>query len=348
MTVGSNNTLDFPNFPCAIIRGLAKKFVDLYAPIREVPEQFLWLAFITYLGNVISQFVKLDIDYSEPRLFGVVIGQSARTKKSTGNNLARDLFRVAFKGWERCVVEGFGSAEGLLTYLSKHPNIPTILHLDEINILAQKTNFEGTVGISALNKLFEGHNYDHTLAGQKSYQVKSAYLSMLGASTLDDFRKTWVAKHTDAGFFSRLLIVGADYTGRRVSRPPQADKVALDTLATELRKRVEQLQKEYRQNGGPVEISLDPDAAKIWDSFYCSFGEGKEWDRIDTYGFRLMAIQAVLEGVRCVTKAIAQQVVEFLQYEVAVRWIVQPIIAENAAAEMEELIMRYLPSPNEQ
>src|SRR5690242_21492876 len=141
-TLQTPSSSGFPKFPEQIICGIAKEFVDLYTPIREVPPQFLWLAFITYLGNSISKFVRLDSDYSEPRLFGVAIGRSARTKKSTGNNLARDFFRK-IHGNNQHVVEGFGSAEGLLTDLASHAEVPTLIHLDEINILAQKTSIDG-------------------------------------------------------------------------------------------------------------------------------------------------------------------------------------------------------------
>src|SRR5712692_10372126 len=106
----------FPLFPNDIIQGVAKKFVDLYSPIRETPEAFLWLSFLTYFGNAISPYMRLDCASSEPRFYSVVIGKSGRTRKSAGNNVARDLFkRVGAKGQE--IIEGFGSAEGVLAML---------------------------------------------------------------------------------------------------------------------------------------------------------------------------------------------------------------------------------------
>jgi hypothetical protein len=346
-TPHTSSSSSFPTFPDHIICGLAKEFVDLYTPIRETPPQFLWLAFITYLGNSISKSIRLDIAYSEPRLFGVAIGRSARTKKSTGNNLARDLFRLV-QGDRQHVVQGFGSAEGLLTDLSKHAGIPTLIHLDEINILAQKTNIDGSVGISALHKLFEDHDYDHTLAGGRGYQVRGARLSLLGASTLDDFLKTWTKRHADAGFFSRLFFVGADWMAKRIPRPVRADEAKTQTLADKTKALIAELDVAcQRNNGTPVEYPLDDDAAAAWDAFYNTFGDGKEWDRVDTYGFRLMVIQAVLKSQRTITKETVDQVVDLLRYEVAVRRTVQPVIADNAIAEMEQMIMRYLPDPGD-
>jgi hypothetical protein len=55
----------------------------------ETSEEFLWLSFITYFGNAISPYVRLDCP-AEPRFFSVAIGQSGRTRKSAGIN-ARSL-----------------------------------------------------------------------------------------------------------------------------------------------------------------------------------------------------------------------------------------------------------------
>jgi hypothetical protein len=57
-----------------------------------------------------------------------------------------------------------------------------------------------------------------------------------------------------------------------------------------------------------------------------------------------MVVQAVLRHDETVTKENVQQVIDFLQYEVAVREAVSPVIAENSQAQMEELIRRHLPA----
>jgi Protein of unknown function (DUF3987) len=329
------NESAFPIFPNDIIQGVAKRFVDLYFPIRETPEAFLWLAFLTYFGNAVSPYVRLDCDSSEPRFYGVVIGKSGRTRKSAGNNVAKDLFKkVAPTG--QVIVEGFGSAEGMLKRLgvSDLPK-PTIVHLDEMNILSSKTDINGSAGIAPLHQLFENHDYDHPLA-QGGYTVRNAYLSLVGASTPEDFRDAWSSKHANAGFFSRLLVVAGD-TDRRIARPTDPDAGKLDQLIREVKALVASVIAE------PRVLKMDDDAEAIWAKFYENFGEGPEWNRIDTYGFRLMAVQAVLREEKTVTKTNVQQVIDFLQYEVAVREAVSPVIAENPLAQMEQLIRRYLP-----
>jgi hypothetical protein len=68
--------------------------VDLMSPIRESPPQAFWLSFITILGNAISPKVSNALISSEPRFYSVLVGSSAKTRKSTANNTARNLFRA--------------------------------------------------------------------------------------------------------------------------------------------------------------------------------------------------------------------------------------------------------------
>jgi len=325
----------FPTFPRDIIQGVARKFVDLYSAIRETPESFLWLSFLTYFGNAISPYVRLDSVASEPRFYSVTIGKSGRTRKSAGNNAARDFFKLV-GAKEQQIIEGFGSAEGVLAMLDEaaSPN-PAVIYLDEMNILASKTDLAGSIGIAGLHKLFEDHDYDHPLK-RDSIKVRNAYLSMVGAATLEDFTTTWSAKHKDTGFFSRLLLVAGD-ADKRIARPVDPDPKKLDELVTEVKNLVSSV------IAAPRVLKMDSEAETIWAKFYETFGDGPEWNRIDTYGFRLMAVQAVLRGERTVTVANVRQVIDFLQYEVAVREAVSPVIAENSLAQMEELIRRYLP-----
>jgi hypothetical protein len=92
----------------------------------------------------------------------------------------------------------------------------------------------------------------------------------------------------------------------------------------------------------PRTFRLSPDAKQAWEEFYRSFGTEDEWNRIDTYGLRLMTLQTVLENQDEVTVVIVRRVIDFLQWEVAVRNILAPVIADNQAAEMEQKILKAL------
>jgi hypothetical protein len=182
----------------------------------------------------------------------------------------------------------------------------------------------------------EVQRINQSIAARDGYLVENAYLSFVAASTEEDFREAWDVKHANAGFFSRLLLVAGD-TDKRIARPIDPDPAKLDELVQGVK------------NLGssvilaPRILKMDPEAEVIWQKFYETFGDGPEWNRIDTYGLRLMAVQAVLRDEQTVTKENVRQVVDFLQYEVAVRRAFSPVIAENELAQMEETIRRKLP-----
>ena len=327
----------FPPFPRDIIRGVAREFVEIYEPIRETSPQALWLSFMCNLGCMVSPYVRLNAESSEPRIYGVILGRSARTRKSTALNAAADIFKSEEVRPHIRTIRGFGSSEGLMQTLgnSKEP-APVIVHFDEINILARKTSMDGSNGISAFNTLYEDHDYDHPLAGDRGYVVRNAYLALVGASTVDDFIKTWKGQHQDAGFLNRLLIVGIDGPDKSIAIPINPDKKHIENLKAKV------VELYHRAQRDSTSYLFAPDAKELWTAFYAQRGDSSEWDRIDTYGLRLMALQTLLEGEDVVSRATVERVIEFLKYEVMVRQCVTPIVAESQLAEMEQLIMQKL------
>jgi hypothetical protein len=333
---------NLPQFPTEVIKGLAKDFVNLYKNKREVPDELLWASFVAYFGNIISPYASLKASStSEPRLYVANLGRSGRTKKSTALNAARDFVGKLFPDEQDNhirIIEGFGSAEGLVTQLEACDSrqIPAIVHLDEINVLASKTGMDGSVGISLLNKLFEDQHYEHPLRDRNT-RIKNARLSLVGASTLEDYQKTWSGKHKDTGFFSRLFIVPAEPSSVRIPVPISPDPAHFEDLLRRTRQRIQELKTR------PIQLEIDADAELLWNKFYAVFGDGDEWNRIDVYAFRLMTLQATITGTKSITKEIMEDIIKLSEYQTAARLSVSPVIAENQCAVVEQLIRRVLP-----
>jgi hypothetical protein len=329
---------NFPPFPSQVIKGFAKDFVNLYQGKREVPDELLWAAFATYFGSLISPYARLAaFDASEPRLYTAIIGRSGKTKKSTAQNFARDFIWKLQDGSEDHIriVEGFGSSEGLVTQLQALPGkMPAILHLDEINVLAQKTGMDGSVGISLLNKLFEDHHYEQPIR-DKNPRITNAHLSMVGASTLEDYQKAWSGKHKDTGFLSRIMVIPAEPSSLRIALPKQPDLESYRALQT----RVKTFYNAIKVN--PKEFEINSDALELWQAFYETFEDGEEWNRIDAYAYRFMTLQAALTDQNSITKEIMKDVIDISKYEVESRVHVSPVIAENQLAMVEQIIRKH-------
>jgi len=330
----------FPQFPAEIIKGFAKDFVDLYRGKREVPDELLWAAFATYFGNLISPYVRLaGSESSEPRLYTAIIGMSGRTKKSTAQNLARDFMQGLSDSESRLrIIEGFGSAEGLISQLQLlQNNQPAIVHLDEINVLAHKTGMDGSVGITVFNKLFEDHSYEQPIR-DKNPKITGARLSVVGASTLEDYQKAWSGKHKDTGFLSRILVIPAEPSNLRIAVPVAPNPDAVQRLKEAVEGCYLELQRK------PKHFEMLPDALSCWEDFYGRFEDGEEWNRIDCYAFRFMALQAALTSQDAITPEIMQDAISLSLHQVKSRLHVSPVIAENQFAMVEQLIRKHLPS----
>ena len=336
---GAHQSGTAPPFPEHVIQGLAKQFVNLYDVVTEAPPQFLWAAFVTYLGNALCRYILLaEAENSEPRLFCVALGASARTRKTTANKIARGFFETLpapmMTPNRQRTVSGFGSSEGLLKVLKDEPN-PTVLLVDEVNTIAKKCSANGTVGIALFHELFEDHRYEHQLA-EKKHVLDDARLSILSASTEDDFRNTWDSQSDDAGFFSRLFLVWGE-SEKNISFKSPTDAKAKAALQAEVKALIDS-----RASEGLTLIPLTPEARKEWDCFYAARGNGKEWNRIDTYGARFMVLQAVIKGESRVSLETVREVIDLLKYEVAVRTRFNPVIASNKSAALEAKILTAL------
>ena len=101
------------SFPFDAIKGAAGYFSRSYSEQMEVPLQFFFMSYLTCLGNVLSHKIRLkSVLNTQPRLYTVLVGESASDKKSTAIIKAIEHFETVF-GNDFHSALGLGSAEGL-------------------------------------------------------------------------------------------------------------------------------------------------------------------------------------------------------------------------------------------
>ncbi len=87
--------------PKDIIRGFARDFADVYEKHYESPHIFLTFAVLAHLGAILCKEVSLKLSFDiEPRLYLVLVGESAATKKSTAFVAASKFFTDYFEQFE--------------------------------------------------------------------------------------------------------------------------------------------------------------------------------------------------------------------------------------------------------
>ncbi len=325
-------------WPTWVMSGAAGKFAQTYGEYLETPPAFLYTSYLTLIGHLLSDKITLDSELRpQPRLYTVLLGESADDRKSTAINQVTRFFSQSIDPNDLNLILGVGSAEGLAkAFTSEKPQV--LLVLDELKALVQKCKIDGSVLLPCINTLFEANQF-HSLTKNRDIKIDDAQLCLLAASTLDTYANMFTGQFLDIGFLNRLFIVigGAD---RRFSIPrpiPEAIKVSLRGDLQAVLDHVANL-----TAAGPYAFPLTPQARTIFDAWY--FGQERSvfTKRLDAYGHRLMPLLAVNDLKPEIDAVIAQKVVALLIYQLEARRQADPIDADNAVARLEEKIRRLL------
>ena len=320
--------------------GVGRDFADLYAAYLESPRAFFFFTFLTYFGSLIANKITLDSELRPPpRLYTVLIGESADTRKSTALRKVDEFFRSLSPEWEPHVLFGVGSAEGIAAELKDHPEL--LLHFDELKAFVDKAKNEHSVALPMVSTLFERGDYDNRTKVER-LSVRNAALSLVAACTADTYATMFDQKFLAIGFPNRLWLV-SDRSVTRIPVPRMIPEARLDPLRVRTQTLLDGIEAAYRANNSrPVAYRLTPAALDIFKTWYGN-REGSIFERrLDTFAHRLMLLLAATSGQTVIGEPLVAGVVDLLRYQLEVRRESDPVDAENTVAAMEERIRRAL------
>ena len=200
----------------------------------------------------------------------------------------------------------------------------------------------GSAGITPLHVLYEDNSYQHPLR-QGGLDINNAHLGVLANSTTERFVDLWQGENIDSGFLSRWMFVVAETT-KRLSDPPPPDLQRLAEFCKKLRKLVEEVR--ARAVNSKILIGFaNQEARNLWDNYYVNeiHPDDPVYNRIDTIGERLMMILAIAQNSFEIDAETVRIVIEFLRYQVAVRRILCPRVANNPVAALQQKMLARLP-----
>jgi hypothetical protein len=262
------------------------------------------------------------------------LGQSADEKKSTAITKAVNFFQYVLTAFKVCF--GVGSAEGLQKILKESPRL--LLCFDELKQLIGKCKIDSSILLPFINTLFESNRYEAQTKTASIY-LDNAHLSLLAASTIQTYERTWDSSFTDIGFNNRLFIVPGSGE-KKYSFPkkiPERDKVLLQKKLTDIINFV----------GNGLEIDITPEARAIYHAWYMGLDRSVHAKRLDTYALRFMMLLAVNEMKRTIDLSIVRKVIKLMDWQLAIRKLHDPIDADNQMAKTEEKIRRVLGTGNQ-
>jgi hypothetical protein len=320
--------------------GLGRDFADLYAEHLESPRSFFYFSFLTYLGASIAAKVTLDSALRpQPRLYTVVLGDSADSRKSTTLRLTDQFFQSLGTGYAPTVLFGVGSAEGIAAELKDHGDL--LLHFDELKSFVGKASSEHSVALPMLSTLFERNEYDNRTKKAR-LSIRGANVSLLAACTRETYASIFDQQFLAIGFPNRLWLV-ADRSDRRIAVPRPLPEATLDTLRAAVRERLDAVERAYLDNSSrPVPYRLTSGGLSAFRAWYDARAGSVFERRLDTYAHRLMLLLAVSTGRTTIDADLVERVVALVRHQLDLRRECDPVDADNTIAMLEERIRRAL------
>jgi hypothetical protein len=328
-----NRPLDFPD----VMTGLAGDYASLYGDYLESPNHFFYMAYLTVLGLAVSdRLYLLSQRRPQPRLFTILLGESAEARKSTVLEESDAFFRGFFQGGTIAICRGAASGEGMAKLIAEIPKV--LLYYDELKVFVNKCNVKQSTLLPATNTLFEA-NRDENRTSKDPIVIEDAYVSMLAASTTDTYAGIFNSTYMDIGFTNRLFLVPGD-TDKCFPIPAPIPQEKIRGLYGQLKACLQLVNTTYG-------IPLEQEAKERWAEFYKQLrGSSLYTKRLDTYGLRLMPLLAVNDMKNTVDTETIEKVVSLIEWQHTVRHIYDPIDAEGKVATMEERIRRKLMMQN--
>ena len=317
-------------FPAECMAGLAKEFSRLYSDHLESPEQFFFFGFLTCLGTLFADRVTLNSETNpQPRLFTVLLGESADDRKSTVLKKVSNIFSGYDDGFRICW--GTGSAEGLSDLFEVDKRL--ILCYDELKHFVQKSTIASSVLLPCIGTLFENNRFE-TNTKNKHILMEDVYLSLIAASTVDTYETMFKSTFTDIGFTNRLWIVPGRST-KRISLPPPVPEEEINKIKAGIDNMNWKL-------GTYTKLSITDEAFTLYNDWYINMTRSVHTKRLETYAKKLMILLTINEGLDEVCLETMEKVIKFCDWQLAVRKKYDPIDAENIYADMEQRVIKHL------
>jgi len=317
-------------FPEHVMSGFCSDLARIHSEHLEPPAHFFFMAGLTCLGSILAGRLTSASEISPPpRLYTVLLGESADDRKSTAISKTVGFFRNTIDGFSTLL--GAGSAEGIQRKLKKSHNL--LLVLDELKGFVGKCKIENSVLLPCVTTLFEETSYE-SWTKKTEVSIDNAHLSLLAASTTATFEKIWTPAFIDIGFVNRLFLVPGSGERRFAFPSKIPDKIIRD-LEYKLRNVL-------RYASDKREIDLTQDAKALFESWYLSLERSVHTKRLDTYALRLMPLLAANNLKDVIDAETVSRVIELCDWQLAVRRELDPIDADNKTAAMEEKIRRAI------
>jgi hypothetical protein len=189
----------------------------------DAPEQYHELTCFIALSAVVCAGLYLKVEWGEiiPNLWGLVLGESTLTRKTTAMRMAMDMLKDVD---DSLLLASDGSAEGLLTGLTIRPKRVSIFYKDEVSGFFDAINRKDYLaGLpETLTQLYDVPKVYTRLLRKETITISEPYFIFFGGGIRDKVYSLINDEYILSGFLPRFLVVSGENDLSRLRRtgPP--------------------------------------------------------------------------------------------------------------------------------
>jgi len=291
-----------------------------------------------------------------PNFFVVLVGETAKTKKTTAMRYALDFLEnfVGRRGQNGIrILPGVSTSEGLLKALGgftpgieeEREGLRLLLAIEEFAILLRKARQESTSTLPPyLTFLYDTPSRAELPTKKSPLMVSNPYLNLLAGTTPDWLESSVKEEEVMGGFLNRFIFI----TGKPKGSIPVPQKPD-PALQSEILSFLQELDQELK----PHEYRLSRTAEKFWIEFY------KKWnkevrpgilpallERIPEYALKTAMIYAVLKKRSVIGDDDVQKGVLFARFAEQSAWEIFAAFSLSFWGKTEAKILQLLEEQN--
>lgn len=160
------------------------------------------------LSSMLAGNLRLETSYGSmvPNLWGLILGESTLTRKTTAMTLARNL--VAYFD-ETIEIGSEGSIEGMLQELSRRPRMSSMFYRDEVagffEAIARREYLAGMV--ETMTNLYDSPRVYRRMLKKETVHLENPILLFFGGGVTGEVHSKLSVGHITSGFLPRFLVV---------------------------------------------------------------------------------------------------------------------------------------------
>lgn len=241
-------------------------------------EEYHRLSAFMVLTSVISTSVRLPCSYHPamvPNLWGMVLGDSTLSRKTTAMGMARDLILMPDPD---TIVATDGTPEGLLTSLEQRPGKTSVFLIDEVSGFFESINRkEYQAGMrETLTYLYDSPPVLARTLRKERIVINSPMFILFCGGISDHVYEAVNENYVISGFLPRFLVVSGEADMNRLRDTHRPDKVVLDK-GTKIKNTVADLNEQYAVEvatkiGGATSMQMPRINADLTDKAWDFYG----------------------------------------------------------------------------